>query len=218
MARRARLDAERIIDAAVAVADEGGLAKVSMRNVARQLGVEAMSLYHHVDGKDALLDAMVDHVFTLIELPPAGSPWRTAMHARATTARQVLGRHPWALGLIESRSNAGEANLAHHDGVLGLLRGDGFSVPAAAHAYSVLDAYVFGFVLTEQNLPFDGSAEGVTQMATDLHDHLPEGRFPHLVEFIAEHVMGRAYEYGEEFDVGLDLILDGLERLRDQAT
>lgn len=215
MARRPRLDVDRIIDAAVAVADERGLAGVSMRNVARQLGVEAMSLYHHVDGKDALLDAMVDRIFTLIELEPPGTPWRAAMHARATTARRVFGLHPWALGLVESRANAGQANLRHHDGVLGLLRGDGFSVPAAAHAYSLLDAYVYGFALTEQNLPFDGSAEAVSQMAIELHDHLPTDEYPHLIEFVAEHVKGRDYDYGDEFEVGLELILDSLERLRD---
>src|SRR5690349_17818371 len=154
MSRRARLTHELVVTAAVAVADHGGLGAVSMRNVARELGVEAMSLYHHVANKEALLDALADWAFTQVELPPPGTPWRQAMADRAASSRSALSAHPWALGLMESRRTPGPAVLTHHDTVLGLLRGGGFSVALAAHAFSVLDAYVYGFVLTEQTLPF----------------------------------------------------------------
>lgn len=208
---------DRITQAAVAVADRGGLAKVSMRNVGRELGVEAMSLYHHVAGKDALLDALADWVFTTIELPSPAAPWREAMAARASSARRALASHPWALGLIESRRSPGPALLRHHDAVLGSLRAHGFTVTLAAHAFSVIDAYVYGFVLTELNLPL-GAGEPVEDFVDEIRQAIPADEYPHLVEMIEEQVVGRRYAYSDEFLYGLDLILDGLEqrRLTDQ--
>lgn len=205
---RPPLSPQRVVDAASRVADASGLGGVSMRSVGRELGVEAMSLYHHVAGKDALLDGLADWVFTRIETPTAGDPWRAQMEARARSARTVLAAHPWGLGLIESRRTPGPATLRHHDAVLGCLRAAGFSVALAAHAYSVLDAYVYGFVLTEVNLPFqpgeppEDFVEGLGPLAVE---------HPHLAEMVAEHVVGRDYAYGDEFDYGLALILDGLE-------
>ena len=164
---RPALTRDRVVDAAVRVADRGGLAHVSMRNVGRELGVEAMSLYHHVAGKDALLDALADRVYGEIALPAPDLPWRPAMADRAASARAVLAAHPWALGLIESRRDPGPALLRHHDTVLGCLRRNGFSVALAAHAFSVIDAYVYGFVLTEVNLPFSPGEGGVPAPGRD---------------------------------------------------
>lgn len=210
MSRRPALTRERIVEAAVGVADDGGLNRVSMRNVGAALGVEAMSLYHHLAGKDELLDALADWIFTRIEVPPPGGPWRGAMFERAESARRVFAEHPWALGLIESRP-PGPALLRHHDSVLGCLRNGGFSVALAAHAFSVLDAYVYGFALTELNLPTGGDG-GVGEFAEQVHRTLPAAEYPHLVEMMTEQVLGRDYAYADEFGYGLDLILDGLER------
>jgi AcrR family transcriptional regulator len=211
MPRRAPLDRQRIVEAAVRVADRGGITAVSMRNVGKELGVEAMSLYHHLDGKDALLDALVDWVFSQIDLPAGDAPWRSAMTGRAESARAVLAAHPWALGLIESRRSPGPALLRHHDRVLECLRRNGFSVALAAHAFSAIDAYVYGFVLTEVNLPFE-AGEGAEDFVAEVRSLLPESEYPYLVEQLTEQVVGRDYAYGDEFGFGLALILDGLER------
>src|SRR5215210_874747 len=143
--RRAPLSRQRVLRAAVDLADTGGIASLSMRKLAQELGVEAMSLYRHVRNKDDMVDGMVDHVFGEIGLPPTGVDSRTAMRRRAISAREVLARHSWAIGLMESRRRPGPATLRHHDAVLGCLREAGFSVTMAAHAYSVLDSYIYGF-------------------------------------------------------------------------
>lgn len=212
MAGRARpaLTADRIVEAAVSVADEGGLARVSMRNVARALGVEAMSLYHHIKGKEALLDALADWVFTQVELPAATQGWRAAMEQRAESARRALGAHVWALGLVESRTVPGPALLAHHEAVLACLRANGFSIPMASHAFSAIDAYVYGFVLTETTLPFEAGAAG--EFAVEMERMLPAAQYPNLTAMLREQVLGREYDFGDEFGFGLSLILDGLER------
>lgn len=211
MSRRPPLSPERIIDAAVTVADRGGMAQVSMRNVGKELGVEAMSLYHHIDGKETLLDHLADWIFTQIDLPQPDRPWREAQNDRAASARQVLAAHPWALGLIESRRNPVPHLLAHHEAVLASLRSNGFSVTLAAHAFSVIDAYVYGFVITELNLPFEAD-ESAEAFVAEIRAALPPERFPHLNEVVTEQVVGRQYDYGDEFQFGLDLILDGLQR------
>lgn len=217
MPRRAALSHDRIIEAAVRVADRGGLVQVSMRNVGKELGVEAMSLYHHLAGKEMLLDGLANWIFARIELPEPGQPWRRAMTDRAASARRVLSGHPWALGLIESRRSPGPALLRHHDAVLGCLRRNGFSIALAAHAFSVIDAYVYGFVLTELNLPFDAS-EGVGEFVDEVRDQLPPEAYPHLAELLTEHVMRHGYSFADEFHYGLDLILDSLAaRLADAA-
>ncbi|NEE04449.1 TetR/AcrR family transcriptional regulator [Phytoactinopolyspora halotolerans] len=214
MSRRPALNRDRIIEAAVRVADRGGVTQVSMRNVGKELGVEAMSLYHHIADKDALLDALANWVFTQIELPEPEQSWRQAMVGRAVSARRVLARHPWALGLIESRRSPGSALLRHHDAVLGCLRQNGFPIVLATHAFSAIDAYVYGFVLTELNLPFDAD-EGVDGFVDQIRPQLDA--YPHLVEMITEQVHGQDYHYADEFEFGLDLILDSLEnRLADR--
>lgn len=207
MVEREPLNPRRIVEAAARVADRGGLDAVSMRNVGAELGVEAMSLYHHVANKEALLDALADEIFVRIELPREGEPWRAAMSRRCASARHVLSRHPWALRLIESRP-PGEALLRHHDRVLGCLRGGGFDVATATHAFSVLDAYVYGFALTEQNVPIapdEAVDESQVKPPVTVHTH------PHLTEMYEQLVVSGDFVFADEFAYGLDLILDQLE-------
>jgi AcrR family transcriptional regulator len=208
MTKRTALTRDRIVLAAVRVADRGGLSGVSMRTVGRELGVEAMSLYHHIAGKDDLIDELADWVFTHIQMPTPDQPWRPALIGKATSARSMLTRHPWALGLIESRRNPGPALLRHHDAVLGCLRANGFPIVLATHAFSAVDAYVFGFVLSELNLPIE-PGESAEEFVRGIE--LMTEAYPNLAEMLAEQVMGKNYSYADEFDYGLELILDGLE-------
>jgi AcrR family transcriptional regulator len=210
MPRRPALTHDRIVEAAARVADAGGLAQVSMRNVGRELGVEAMSLYHHVANKEALLDGLTSWIFAQVDLPEPDAPWRPAMAARAASARAVLSAHPWALGLVESRRSPGPPQLRYHDAVLGCLRGNGFSISLAVHAFSAIDSYVYGFVLTETNLPFDAD-EGAEGFVEEIGDLLDPAQYPHLVEVVTAQIAG-GFAYGDEFEFGLDLVLDSVER------
>jgi AcrR family transcriptional regulator len=200
-----------VLRAAVTLADEGGIGALSMRKLGQALGVEAMSLYNHVTDKGDLLDGMIDVVFGEIGLPGVGDGWKPAMRRRAVSAREVLGRHRWAIGLMESRRSPGPATLRHHDAVLGCLREAGFSVELTAHAYSLLDSYIYGFALQEASLPFD-TGEEAAQVAQDISAMMPGGEYPYLAEIAAVHVLQPGYQYGQEFATGLDLILDALER------
>jgi AcrR family transcriptional regulator len=203
-----------VLQAAIRVADRGGVQAITMRAIAQELGVEAMSLYHHVPNKDAILDGVVDMVFAAIQLPGVdGGGWRPAIRARAVSAREVLSRHSWALGLMDSRRNPGPATLRHHDAVLGVLRDAGFSLPMAAHAVSLIDSYVGGFVLQEANLPVT-PASGIEEVAGGILEHLPAEEFPHLTEMIVDHALQPGYDHSSEFAFGLDLILDALEARR----
>ncbi|MDP9273328.1 MAG: TetR/AcrR family transcriptional regulator, partial [Chloroflexota bacterium] len=197
-------------------ADAGGLEALTMRTLAEELGVAPMALYRHIANKDDLVDAMVDVVFSEIELPASSAGWKTAMRQRAISAREVLSRHRWAIGLMESRTNPGPANLRHHDAVIGTLRAAGFTTEMAAHAYSLVDSYIYGFALTQMNLPFDDSAD-VAEVAQNMLQPFPLNDYPNLVEFITEHAMKPGYDYRDEFEYGLDVILDGLERARNRA-
>ncbi len=210
---RVRLSRDRVLQAAIAQADSGGLEAVTMRTLADELDVAPMALYRHLANKDDLIDAMVDEVFGEIGVPSGGDDWKTAMRRRAISVRDALARHRWAIGLMESRRNPGPANLRHHDAVIGRLRASGFSVELAAHAYSLLDSYIYGFALTRMNLPFQTSEE-VGDVAEGMLAPFPVNAYPNLVEFLTDHVMKPGYEYGEEFEYGLDLLLDGLERVR----
>jgi AcrR family transcriptional regulator len=209
---RIPLTRERVLHSAVALADASGSETLSMRKLGEALGVEAMSLYNHVANKEDLLDGMIDVVFAEIDLP-AGSPdWRAAMRQRAISARRVLSRHGWAIGLMESRSSPGPATLRHHDAVIGCLRDAGFSIELAAHAFSVLDSYIYGFALQERSLPFP-TPKQTADLAQDILASFPADKYPHLAELTARHVLQPGYDYGDEFEFGLDLILDGLERI-----
>ena len=209
-ADKSTLTLEAIISTAIRLADEHGLEKLSMRRLAGELGVQAMSLYHHIPGRDALLDGMVDSVFAEIELPAADEPWLPAMRRRAESARAALLRHRWAVSLMDSRAQPGPATLRHHEAVLGNLRRGGFSVAGAAKAFSLLDAYVYGFVLQEAALPFNTPAEA-EQMAQQLRAVLSDSH-PNLTEMLVMHVLDGEYAYAREFHGGLDLILDSLRR------
>jgi AcrR family transcriptional regulator len=215
-APRNRLTRERVLLVAVDLADKGGVEALSMRKLSQELGVEAMSLYNHVANKDDLLDGMIDLVFGEIGLPPKGANWKTAMRQRAISARSVLARHPWAIGLMESRSTPGPATLRHHDAVIGCLREAGFSIALAAHAYSVLDSYIYGFALQQASLPFKTSEE-VVEVTESILCQFPTDAYPHLTEMAVQHVLRPGYDYALEFEFGLELILDGLERVQGPA-
>jgi AcrR family transcriptional regulator len=214
--RRTPLSRERVLRAAVDLADKGGVESLSMRKLARALGVEAMSLYRHVHNKGDIVDGMVDLVFGEIGLPPGGADWKAAMRQRATSAREVLARHPWSIGLMESRRTPGPATLQHHNAVLGCLRDAGFSIAMAAHAYSLLDSYIYGFALEQASLPFQTSEEAV-EVADSIRRQFPVDAYPHLMEMAIQHVLQPGYDYADEFEFGLDLILDGLERAQHTA-
>jgi AcrR family transcriptional regulator len=211
---RRPLTRERVLRAALKLADRSGFASLSMRKVAGELGVEAMSLYHHVAGKEDLVDGLVDIVFGEIEVPePGRTDWRIAMRQRALSVRAALNRHRWAVGLMESRANPGPANLRHHDAVMGCLREGGFPFRAAVHAYSVMDAYIYGFALQESSLPFDTAEEHAQVVAAKQEQAADMTAYPYLVE-VATEIAKAGYDYAIEFEFGLDLILDGLERYR----
>lgn len=207
--RPERLSRTAIVASAVELADTKGLGAVSMRAVARRLDVEAMSLYHHVGNKDSLLDGMVDAVFAEFHNPVPGSDWRDQLHERCVSARIALKRHPWAVGLMDSRRNAGPQTLVHHDAVLGCLREAAFSLTLTAHAFAVIDAYLYGFLVQELSLPFE-PGQDLAELAQQIVSSLPEGELTHLREFTLEHVLQPGYDFGNEFEVGLDLVLDGL--------
>lgn len=202
----------------MAVADAGGLARLTIRSLATELGVKPMAVYHHVANKDEILDGIVDLVFEDIELPSEAGEWREELRRAASSARLVLKEHPWAVVLLESRTNPGPATLRHHDAILGTFRGAGFSLEDTAHAYAVLDAFVYGFAIQEASLPF-GDHEDVAEVAAPMVEQMAAGDYPHLVEFATRHVLAEpGYDYGDEFDFGLDLVLDGLARLLERGT
>src|ERR1700730_538789 len=182
-ASREPLTRDRAVQVAVALADAGGIESLSMRKLARELGVEAMSLYYHVKGKEDILDGMVDIVFSEIELPSAGAEWKAAMRERAESTRSVLKRHPWAISLMDSRTTPGAETLKHLDAVIGCLGDAGFSIPMAAHAMSLLDSYVRGFALQEASLPLDASGDiGATTEGIMEQQPMVAGAFPHLAQ------------------------------------
>ena len=213
---RVPLNRERVLHAAVALADGRGIELLTMRALGEELGVEAMSLYYYVANKDELLDGMVDLVYSEIELPSREADWKAAIRRMAMSAREAFSRHRWAITLMETRTRPGPANLRHHDSVIGCLRGAGFSIKQAIHAFSLLDSYVSGFALQELTMPFDTSEE-LADAAESILRQFPAAEYPHLAETITEHVTKSGYDYADEFKVGLDLILDGIERLRDTA-
>lgn len=213
---RGRLSRERVLRTAIARADAGGLEALTMRTLAEMLEVAPTALYRHVANKDDLIDAMVDTVFAEVGVPAGAGDWKSAMRRRAIAIRDALTRHRWAIGLMESRRQPGPANLRHHDAVIGRLRAAGFSVEMTAHAYSLLDSYIYGFALTKMYLPFDTTGE-VPAVAESLLQRLPVNEYPNLVEYISEHATKPGYDHADEFEYGLDVILDGLEQVRDTA-
>ena len=210
-APRARLNRDVVVHAAVAHADAHGTEGLTMRRLAAALGVAPMALYRHVANRDDLLNGMVDVVFGEIDLPSREGGWKSAMRRRAVSARAVLVRHRWAIPLLESRTNPGPANLRHHDAVLDVLLGAGFDSATATHAFNLLDSYIFGFVLQETNLPFSGPEE-LAEVGGAMLEHMPADEYPHLVK-VATELMASGFDYAEEFEYGLDLLLDAVARV-----
>jgi AcrR family transcriptional regulator len=210
VARRPALTRRRVIEAAVTLADSIGVDAMTIRKLAAELDVKPMTIYHHVPNKEAIIDGMVDVVFGEIELPPAEVEWKRAIRRRAASARTVLARHPWAVPLMESRTSPGPATLRHHDAVVGCLRSGGFSVEMTAHAYALIDAFIYGFALQEASLPATGG-DGMADLAQSITAAIPVEQYPNLVEFTTEHVLRPGYDFSHEFEFGLDLILDGLD-------
>ena len=211
---RPPLTRDRILRVALGLADRDGLEGCTMRKIGAQLGVEAMSLYRHVAGKDDLLSGLVDLVFAEVDVAePGTTDWRAAMRDRAESQRAAMRRHPWAIGFMEGRMQPGPSSLRVHDATLGILREAGFPFRAAVHANSVLDAYVYGFALQERDLP--ARADGATaEVMREQARHVPAMHdYPYLVEAMGEFA-GTAYEHDPEFAFGLELILDGIERTR----
>ena len=221
---RAHLSKERVLEAAVALAARDGIESLSMRKLADELGAGAMSLYHYLRNKDELLDAMVDLVFAEIDPPSTDGDWRAAMRRRAISTRDALNRHRWAVGLMESRTTPGPASLRLHDAVLGCLREAAFSIELTVHAYSVLDAYIYGFALQEKHVPFESAAESAAvaekqvlefaELAAERQMGALADEFPYIAEVVAGHVAKVGYDFTAAFEYGLDLILDALEQRR----
>jgi len=216
-ARRPRLNRETVLRTAVALADRVGLDGFTMRTLSQELGVVPMALYKHVANKDELLDGMVDLVWAEVHLPDGAAGWKAAMRGRAVSLRDALSRHRWAVGLMESRMSPGPENLRHHDAMMGCLRESGFSFRTTVHCTSTLDAYVYGFALQQKTLPFETPEESGV-VAAQKQSAQPDpaavaAMFPYLAEVVVE-LARSGYDYDLEFQLGLDLILDGIEKLR----
>ncbi len=212
-APRNSLSRELLVARALQLADREGLGALTMRALAAECGVKPMAIYHHVPHKEAIIDALVDAVHEEVHPPRADRPWRDELAQRSRSMRAALARHSWALSVLENRRNPGPATLRGHEACLEVLRSAGFSLPATAHAYAVLDAFVYGFALQESmlgdlDLDLAGSAEDLIE-GIDLTD------LPRMAEFATQHVLRDGYSFASSFEVGLDLTLDSLERLRD---
>ncbi|WP_022887184.1 TetR/AcrR family transcriptional regulator C-terminal domain-containing protein [Glaciibacter superstes] len=208
---RTRLNRDRVLHTAIALADANGIEALTMRRLGEELGVEAMSLYNHVANKDDLLNGMVDAVFGEIDLPSHSDTWKIAMRKRSVSFHDALSRHPWAIGLRDSGTQPGPATLRHHDRVIGTFRNGGFSLALAAHAFSAVDSYIYGFAMQEKSLPFT-TEEETAVMAQIMLAQLPADEYPYLAELTANHVLQPGYNYSDEFTFGLDCMLDALER------
>jgi len=206
---RQALTASRVLAGAMELADRIGIEPFTIRKLAAELDVKPMTIYHHVPSKDAIIDGIVDMVFDEIDLPPVDLEWTTAIRHRCISARDVLARHRWAPPLMESRTSPGPATLRHHDAVLGCFRRGGLSLSLSAHAYAIVDSYVYGFAMQEANLPFHGDEE-IGELAEAILESFPVDEVPHLAEFTTQHVLRPGYSFGDSFEFGLDLLLDGI--------
>jgi AcrR family transcriptional regulator len=212
------LSKDLVVQTAITLADRHGLEWLSMRKLADELGAGAMSLYYYVPNKEELVDEMIDVVFGEIEPPPLGIDWKAAMRRRAVSTREALNRHRWAVGQMEGRMKVGPNSIQLREAILGCLRQAGFSIAMTVQAYSVQDAFIYGFALQEKGLPFESAeestevAEATTQQVADLAES-----FPYLAEVVAGHVATVGYDFGQAFTFGLDLILDALDEQRDET-
>ncbi len=210
-APKVQMSRGRVISAAVELADQIGIDPLTIRKLAEEIGVGPMTIYHYVDNKEDIIDGMVDAVFAEIELPPEDLEWDEAIRVRCRSARDVLAGHPWAAPLMESRLNPGPATLGHHNAVIGCLRRAGMGWPLLALAYASIDAYVYGFALQQAGLPFN-TEEDMAEVATMMVENFPSEAFPHLAAFTFEHILQSGYSFAAQFDIGLDLILEGISK------
>jgi AcrR family transcriptional regulator len=210
------LSREKIVLAAVARADSDGFESCSIRKIAQGLDAAPMALYRHVSSKEDLLAGMVDVVFSEMYPPAIGGNWRSELRERGVSARSALQRHPWAIGLMETTTSPGPASAVHHNATMGCLREAGFPFRAAVHAYNLLDAYTYGFALQEKTIPFETPEESVEMAELTIGERGAE--FPYLAEVMSEFATSGGYDYTEEFEFGLDFILDGLERFKESVT
>ncbi|ASJ73258.1 TetR/AcrR family transcriptional regulator C-terminal domain-containing protein [Granulosicoccus antarcticus] len=210
--KREPLTRSRIVEAAIKLADISGVDAVTIRKLADSLNAKPMSIYHHLSNKEMIVDCMVDTVFSEITLPRADAHWKEAIYERSASARAVLAGHPWAVPLMESRRSPGPATLKQHDAVIGCLRNGGLSIAMTAHAYALIDAFVYGFAIQEASLPATSGPE-MAELAESVMEAAPMEDYPNLMEFASEHVMQPGYDFGREFEFGLDLILDSLESM-----
>jgi AcrR family transcriptional regulator len=210
--KKTPLSKERIVQAAVALADASGFDSLSMRTLAQELDTAPMSLYRHFANREELLDAMIDVVFREMYSPIIGGGWKAELRERGVSARETLRRHSWAVGLMETRMSPGPASAEYHNATMGCLREAGFSFRDAVHAYNVLDAYMYGFALQEKTIPFETPEQSAEMAMTTVGDKGSE--YPYLAEVVVEFATSGGYDYTVEFEFGLDLILDGLERFK----
>jgi AcrR family transcriptional regulator len=216
--KRTPLNRERVLRAAIALADERGADELTMRKLAKELGVEAMSLYNHVANKTDLLDGMVDLVFTEIDAPAVGGDWKAELRKRAVSTRAALNRHRWAIGEMEGRTTHGPNNLRLHDSVLGCLRAAGFSIEMTVHGMSVQDAYIYGFALQQSDMSSETAEDFAAEAQRQMREYASAlADYPHLVEVVGGHVAQSGYDYDAEFLFGLNVILDRLEQLLPQS-
>ena len=209
--KRAALSKERVLRTAAKLADKIGISELSMRRLGQALGVEAMSLYKHVANKDAILDGLVELVVHEIEKPPLTGDWKAAMRRRAISAHAVLMQHPWATLLLVSRANVGPTMLRYVDATIGCLREAGFSYALADHAWNAIDSHVYGFTLQKLNFPL--KPEEYASAAKGFLPMIPADQYPYL-RAMSEQVISGSHSGLHDFEFGLDLLLDGLERLR----
>ena len=213
---RSRLSRERVLEAAIELADGGGIGSLTMRRLAQELRVEAMTLYYYVANKDDLLDGLVDIVTGEIELPAPGGDWKAEIRRTALSAYDIYVRHPWAAGLSLAVKTVGPSRLRYMNAILGAFRAAGFSAGLTDHAYHAIESHIMGFTLWEVGMNL-GTREDMEKLTTTFLERLSENEFPHLAEHVRQHMEPRRPDDLPEFEFGLTLILDGLERLRDAA-
>jgi len=210
MPTQAKLSRERVLHAALALADSEGIEALTMRRLAQALGVEAMTLYYHVANKDDILDGMVEAVVGEMALPAIdGADWKGELRRASISAHDVLIRHPWAASLLLNGPRVNRARLRQMDAILGCLRGGGFTADMTDHAYHALDSHVTGFTLWQV-----GISAGLERFGpvADFMESVDTAGMPHLAEHIRQHLRERDPDEPGEFEFGLDLVLDGLER------
>jgi AcrR family transcriptional regulator len=207
------LSREKILAAALTIADDEGIEAMSMRRLARELSVQAMSLYNHIRNRDDIIDALVEIVITEMGAPDLTLPWSDAIRRQARATREVLLRHPWATMMIISRINVGDARFSFVDRMIGCFVQAGFSYPDADHAVNLVESFVYGYTLQEMTFPL--AAGTYREVATEYLDQIPKHRYPYL-HGMARAVSDGSYSGEHDFSFGLEAILASLERLLHQ--